>query len=299
MTKNCVFTHSDLDGAVTYLVLKWFYPNTNFELNIIRSAFDFRETYLSWCLNHNTSNYENIFILDLDVSGNEDLLDKPNVFIVDHHETHTSTKYTTAKAFVKKYSSACKLLYRVLSAKFPKISLTDQQKLLIGIADDYDSYSLKSPLSKPLNTLFWNLNNNFSTFCTQFYNGFNKFTPEQLSIIKIHKISYEKYKQNIKDICIGTLKFKEQEYSICSFFADKYINDLADDFFETQQTDAIIIVNLNSKKIYMRRNRNAKQGIHIGEICEKWGGGGHEGAGGGPLTADFLELSKTFKCKSL
>ena len=100
-TKHCVFTHHDLDGAVTYLVLKWFYPNTDFEINIIRNVFEFRENYLNWCLKHKPTDYDQIFILDLDVSGNEDLIDKDNFFIVDHHETHEKAIYKHAKAFVK------------------------------------------------------------------------------------------------------------------------------------------------------------------------------------------------------
>lgn len=299
MTKSCVFTHCDLDGATVYLVLKWFYPNTDFEVNVVRSAFNFREQFLSWCVTHKLTDYETVFILDLDIGGNEDLVDKENVFIVDHHETHTKIKYNKAKAFVKKYSSACKLLYKILSTRFPHVKITENQKMLIALTDDYDSYTLKSPLSKPLNTLYWNLTDSFNTFCKQFAKGFTRFTSEQVSILKIHAVNYNKYKSNIKEIYSGEIQWKDKTYTVCSFFADKHINDLADDFFKLKSTDVIIIANLESKKLYIRRNRNVDQDLHIGELCEKWGGGGHEGAGGCPLTEDFLALSKTFKMEPI
>jgi hypothetical protein len=247
-TKHCVFTHFDLDGAVTYLVLKWFYPHIEFDVITVRNVFEFREQYLAWCLNNKPTDYEQIFILDLDVSGNEDLIDKPNFFIVDHHETHLKSNYKVAKAYIKKYSSAAKLLYKILQTKFPSTDISKPKKILIGLADDYDSYTLKNPLSKLLNILFWNYNNSFTTFCEQFAHGMKGFTPEQMSIIKFYSHSFKKYKENIKEIYLGTLTFKNKQYSVCSFLADKYINDLSDEFFKLENTDIIIMMKPTLKK---------------------------------------------------
>lgn len=299
MTKKCIFTHQDLDGAVCSLVLRWFYTTQQFEIYTIRNAHDFRDNFLSWSLHHDISAYDQIFILDLDLSGCQDLVDKPNFFIVDHHETHEKVIYKNAKAFVKKFSSGSKLLYKILCTKFSSIQLTHAQKLLIGIADDYDSYTLKSPFSKPMNTLFWNLNDNFNTFCKQFYQGFTGFSSQQLSIIKFYNAEFEKYKQSILEVYKGNLEFLNKQYTLCCFFADKFINDLSDSFFDTQEVDAIIMVNTKSNKVYVRKNRNSKTDLHVGKLCERWGGGGHEGAGGAPITEDFLNLTKTLIMKKL
>lgn len=297
--KYCVFTHQDLDGVVTYLVLTWFYPNTVFELVPIKSAYDFRQVYLNWCLNHKPDEYENIFILDLDVGGNEDLIDRKNFFIVDHHLTHENTKYQTAKAFVKKYSSACKLLWKVLSAKFPNIELTVEQKKLIALTDDYDSYSHKIPISKKLNILYWNLSDNFNSFAKQFSKGFFGFTTQHQTLIKIYNQGLHEYYNNIKEIFHGQFNWNNKQYSCVSFFADKYINDLADMMFESQKCDLIFMCNLKSNKVYVRKSRSTNSDINVGRICEQWGGGGHEGAGGAPITQSFLEFSKTLQSKSI
>lgn len=300
-TKNCVFTHHDLDGVVSYLVLSWFYPNLKFECFTIRNVFDFRKEYLNWCLKNSPKDYEHIFILDLDVSGCEDLLDQPNFFIFDHHDTHLKAVYNNAKAFVKKYSSACKLMYKILSMKFPDKKLTEAQKLLIGFTDDFDSYTLKYPVSKQLNTLFWNYTpNNFQTFFDNFKNGFHGFNIQQQSIIKLYETELKAYYKNIKEVYYGEYTWNNKKYSACAIFASKHINDLADLLFESQKCDIIFMYNKKSNKIYVRRNRtNNGSDLHIGKICEQWGGGGHEGAGGGPAHPEFLEFSKTLKCKAL
>ncbi len=295
--KTCIFTHQDLDGVVSYLVMTWFYPNIEFELVVVKNAYDFRQTYLNWCINHKPGDYDKIFVIDLDISGSEDLIDRENFIIVDHHLTHEKVVYTQAKSFVKKYSSACKLLFKVLSTKFPNVQLSNQQKTLIALADDYDSYTLKSPLSKQLNIVYWNLTDNFNTFCKLFKNGFFGFTIQQLSMIKIYKDALNTYYSNISEMYAGDLIIEGKIYSVCSIFADKYINDLADLLFESNNTDIVIMYNLGSNKVYVRRSKQCD--INIGKLCESWGGGGHEAAGGAPVSTEFIELSKGLKPKSL
>lgn len=299
MTKACVFTHHDLDGAVAYLTLKWFLPQVNLEVITVKNVFDFRDIFLKWSLNNQIKDYTRIFVLDLDVSGCEDLTDRSNFFIVDHHETHKKTTYKNARAFVTKYSSASKLLYKILSKKYPDRKITNNQKYLISLADDYDSYTLKSPLSKLLNVLFWNLTNNFFTFCSQFQYGMKGFTKEQASIIKLYYKDFKKYQQGITEIYIGETQVEGEQVSICALIANKYINDLADLFFEKEGCDLIIIYNNVSNKVYVRKNRESKKNIHVGRMCEQWGGGGHEGAGGAPAAEGFVDLSKSLSPKAL
>lgn len=295
--KTCIFTHLDLDGVVSYLTITWFYPNIPFEIVPVRSAYEFRQIYLNWCLNHKPDEYERIYILDLDVSGNEDLVDNSNFIIIDHHSTHEKTEYKHAKAFVKKYTSACKLIYKILSAKFPSTQLTPQQKTLIALTDDYDSYTLKSPLSKNLNTVYWSLTDNFNTFCKIFKRGFFGFSIQQQSMIKIYQDSLNTYYNNINEIYVGEICIDDKSYKVCSLLADKYINDLSDIFFISEQADVVILYNHKLNKVYIRRNKSCD--LNVGKLCESWGGGGHEAAGGCPASEGFIEMSKSLKAKPL
>src|SRR4051794_27409635 len=107
-----VFSHLDLDGVVSYMILKWFFkksiPAT------FTTANRFREDYEKFISNGKFDKVDKVFILDLDVSNCAELVDNEKVSIYDHHSTN-SVKYTKAKGGVKNCSSAAKLLFQVFS----------------------------------------------------------------------------------------------------------------------------------------------------------------------------------------
>ena len=108
-----VFTDCDLDGATSLLTLEWLLKANRLSY-ISTRVNDFRSTFLRWLETHNLKKYEKIFILDLDVSQDcLDLVDRENVVIIDHHDTHyqNKDKYKNATVVIELCSSCAKLVY--------------------------------------------------------------------------------------------------------------------------------------------------------------------------------------------
>ena len=288
--KIFVWTHADLDGLVSCLVVKWAHPNHDFEYLPV-SGFGIREDVTKWMLKHNFSDYERVFVVDLDVSENADLFDKPNVFIVDHHKSHVENgKYKQAVAIIKEYPSACLLLYKVFK-KLYDIKLSKQQKTLILLGNDYDSYTLAIPESKMLNTIFWETQKNFETLTKFFDNGFQGFTKQQLAICEIHKRELQQAIEKLKLFENKSLKISKKSVHVIATFASTYINEIADYILETFNPDIALIVNLSSKHVSFRRNKKSDVKLH--KLAEKIAdGGGHEYSAGGFTTDTFIEFTK-------
>ena len=120
--KNFCFTHYDLDGAVSYLMLRWAYGGSIPYKTT--TAARFREDFTQWLVSNNINDYDNIFILDLDVADSQDLIDRNNVFIIDHHLSHEQkADYKKATAVVKVYDSAAKLSYKVFEKLYDENSI--------------------------------------------------------------------------------------------------------------------------------------------------------------------------------
>ena len=58
--KIMVWTHWDLDGAVSYLVIKWAFPDYIIDY-ASTSVEKFREHYIQWLSTHNEEDYEILF----------------------------------------------------------------------------------------------------------------------------------------------------------------------------------------------------------------------------------------------
>lgn len=282
------FVHYDLDGVITALVTKWAHPDYEISFKPI-AAYDFRSELTKWLLHDSFSNYDKVFILDLDVIDNSDLVDKENVMIIDHHRKEfDKKKFKKAIVVEKEYSSACKLAYKVFQ-KLYNIQLTPEQKFLILLGDDYDSYKLDLPLSRVLNAIFWGTDKSFISFLSYFEKGFNGLTEQQEAIYNLHIME-------VREILEKSLFFKGEygSYQLVSTTADKHINDIAEHIIKKFKPDVAIVVNLKSDHISFRRRYDSK--VDVSKIAEILGdGGGHEYSAGGVITKQFLEFTKTLE----
>jgi oligoribonuclease NrnB/cAMP/cGMP phosphodiesterase (DHH superfamily) len=285
-----VWTHHDLDGLVSYLAIKWAFPDSNITYQTT-GVFNFRENVTNWLLYNSFSDFDEVYIVDLDISEHSDLVDKENVFILDHHYTHEQNEeYQFATAVVTDYSSAAKLIYRTFR-KWHDTQFTREQTTLILLADDYDSYNKETEDSTILNTVFWSTQNNFATLADYFKDGFSGFTEQQLNLYRIYNEEVEKTKANLQYFEHKKLQIGEEKYHIISTFATKYINDIADHLFENYDPDIAIVVNMNSNHVSFRANKDCK--LNVGKLAEVLtDGGGHDYAAGGQITKRFLEFTK-------
>lgn len=292
MDRCIVFTDFDLDGAGSYLAYKWLTNDKNAEVIPLKVS-NLREKLLSWLGNNSFENYDKIYFFDLDTTTIGDLIDKPNVYIFDHHETHTY-EYKQANTEIVVTTSCTKLILNKLNKNKSKLSV--EQLRLLSYIDDYDSYTLKFKESYQLNILFWYYNSNrLQFFAERFENGFNGFTNQENNLINSYNRKFEDYSKKLK-LYSATIPIKDKEYKFISTFADKYINDVAHYILQNNKDicDVLLLINANNKRVYLRNQKDCD--LNLGAFAEKLcDGGGHRYAAGGKLTDSIKTLSKEFQ----
>ena len=201
-----VFTHKDLDGAVSLLTFIWSHPDTSIFFNELTNL----ETSKIKDFVNKTINCKNIYVFDLALREEFlPTLDTSCVTFVDHHERSIPhiQSFKNAKILHKVYSSNS-LLIKKLFVDFNKIELSDKQKKLIVLTDDFDSEKCEFEESLDLNILFWTkYKNNFSGFIEFFKNGYVKPTQEEQKHINFEKLNAKKQSENLQKY-IGTLNIK-------------------------------------------------------------------------------------------
>ena len=226
--RNFIFTDIDLDGAMSYLLFEWY--NKKRIPYIATRVTDFRASFSGWLKHHKLTDYDTVYILDLDVSNEcQELVDKPNIVIVDHHESHVQNKhkYKKAKTFISTDTSCARLLYKLLYSKSDE-PLSDEYKKLVLLVDDYDSYSLKVPNSHELNTIFWNYQGDkVKKFVEDFGSGFHEFADIGMVVnMDSKKVSFRKDKQCPVDLSLLAKTIADgggHKYAAGGKVSDKFI----------------------------------------------------------------------------
>lgn len=285
-----VYTHKDLDGAVSLLTLLWALPDSyikwksfnNLEIDNIKK--DFEESNKP-C---------KTFILDLALR--EEFipsLDDSHITFIDHHETSESfiPRFKKAKIIHKNLTSNALLMAQLFKGdKFPQ--RTSAQKMMIALADDYDCYRLQIPESYDLNLIFWSeYKNNFTKFIKDYYEGFKPFTEQQKKAISF-------LKQEAKDeaaklpIFTGMVNFGNKKKRVVAAMGEKFTSGVLDILAQIHKPDILFFINSKTEKICIRQH-TFEDPIDVGAFAEKiCEGGGHLHAGGGKITPLFLEVTK-------
>lgn len=288
-----IFTHKDLDGAVSLLTFIWSRPNANISYEEITNLeIDKIKNFVN-----RTINPKNIVILDLPLR--EEFLpdlDKDFITIIDHHERSLSLvdKFKESKILHKEFTSNALLLRKIFQDKFP--NLTDNQKKLILYTDDYDCFNLKYPESYDLNIIFWNqFRNNFNGFINYYYDGFIPFTEEQKKIIKETKGRAKSVADSLK--CFSSnIAIDDSNRSIVAVMHDKS-DVLAMDYLNNKhKPDLFMFINTKTEKITLKQKKNQESYFDLNKFTEKYcDGSGNNFSATGKITPLFMELTKNFK----
>ena len=293
--KNYVFTDCDLDGVGSYLVSKWLINDLPYKVS---SHNNFRNDFLTWVGNNKLSDYDTIYIFDINVSNHSDILDHDNVVIIDHHNGKDGyVNFVKAKLILDQdYSSTTKLVLKTFLQQDKSLTskLTPSKAKLITLIDDYDSYVLKHPESIGLNTVLWSYTGDrIDKFITEFDNGFTTFSNYQLNMISIAKKKINEA-VNTSDVFTVTLPVDGKNRKIISIQCDHNINEVASSLISLYNADICLVVNLKSKGVSLRKS--TKCHVNLSKLAEKiCDGGGHYDSAGGTITDKFLMLSKMFK----
>ena len=283
-----VWTDNDLDGAGSALVIKWLYNSKakTFLINeVSESTLSGKFKGALGTLDH----YDKVFILDLDLPIEViEVVDKKNVVVIDHHATHVKNShlYKNAKTVIQEYSSCTRLIYEKFKTA---LTLSEEQKQLINNIDDYDCYNIKNVDSLKLNAIHRNLNNpKAEKFIDSFFKGFREYTVLEKNSIKLY---FKKFKEQIQNAQV--FKGKIKNYNVVATFCDYAINEVAHFLIKKHNAEIGIVVNTKAKTVSFRRRKGCDVDVSIlaKNLCN---GGGYAAAGGGPLTKQFANLTKTF-----
>jgi len=289
--KFFVWSDFDLDGTGSILFLKWVYPDATIVFKNTKVN-AFRDEFTTWLKSDSFGNYDKVFFLDLDVSKNADLVDNEKSIVIDHHLSHVENKtvYKKSKTVIEECTSCMLLMYKTFKSR---VNLTDPQKLLVLMIDDFDSYKLAIKESILLNYLFTDMQRGeYATkvdrFLAEFKDGFTKFTPMQVNIIKFY---YNRVQKAIEtaEYFQGVVRIQGKERKIMSVITDTAINDVCE-YILNKGNDIAIAFNPKTQSISFRTKQ---QDIDVSKVAEKLcGGGGHRYAAGGKLTDNFVEFTK-------
>lgn len=281
-----IFFHGDLDGIVSYLLFCWLL-NKKLD-NVPTTPKTLQEDYENW-LNKNPD--KKAYFLDLDVTKIAEHIDKEGNVIFDHHKTNIY-KFQKAKSKVTEETSCAKLIYDSLFKG--KMELEPNKKLLVALANDWDSNKKQNALSEQLNIVFHNTRNKYVSFIEDYYNGFVPFDKFKQNIILLYKKHCAEYLETLEPY-FGTFNFEGVDAKVSAVFCDKYIAECCDFLFEKYDVDVAIAVMLDKERIAVRRNTKNTT-IDVSKFVQKIAsGGGHEAAAGGNLTEEFINFTKLLK----
>ena len=284
-----IITDADLDGAGSYLCLKKAYEGKDISYTVTTE-----KKFLSDLSFFNFSKYDLVIISDLNLKLESiKLCDYKNVIVIDHHKEHIEliNDYKNAKPIIKDYPSCTKLIYDTfkLENKFNK-----NQKLLIKLIDDYDSYTLNLPFSLPLNQVFWTYTGDrIKKFEDDFKGGFFGFNTFHKNALKIVQNKINNFFKE-ETIYGGNLKIGNNNFKVAGVFVTFSPNEIAERIINEYKVDFVIQINLKGESVYMRRSKECT--LNMGKLADKlMDGGGHEDASGGTLNDTIINITKLLK----
>ena len=289
MPKIHIITDADLDGAGSYLCLKQAYKDTTLTYSVTTE-----KKFINDIAYFKFEDYDLVIISDLNLKESEiRLCDLKNVIVIDHHAEHIEfiNNYKNAKPIIKDYPSCTKLIYDTFKLEN---KLNKNQKLLVKLIDDYDSYTLSLPFSKPLNQVFWSYTGDrVSKFENDFKDGFFGFNQFHKNALKIIENKIDRFFKE-ETIHGGNIKIGSNNYNVAGVVVTFSPNEIAETIIEKYKVDFVIMVNLTGKSVYIRRSKNCT--LNMGKLAAKiMDGGGHEDAAGGNLNESIINITKLLK----
>jgi hypothetical protein len=287
-----IFTHNDLDGAISLLTFLWAKKDSTVtyqaenNLTIEKSAKNFIA---------NAHNPPSVVFLDISLKDwFLPELDQDFVTVIDHHKRSEELipKIKRAKIIHKHFSSNALFLYKTLEKS---LQLTPEQKKLILFADDFDSDSHKFEQAYDLNLIFWSeYKDRFSDFIKDYFNGWKPFTDAQKERIKKIKdiINMEISKLSL---FYGELTIQGKKKTVYAASGEKTDFIIVNELSKRNKSDLFFFINTKSQRVSLKQN-TFEDPILLDVFAEKYcEGGGNDKACGGNLTDIFMQICKNFK----
>lgn len=282
-----IIANSSLDGVTSCLILKWLQPNVEGTYNFATHK-NFRSQFNQWVNQNDITQFDKVFVLGFDVTGNIDILNHANIVVFDHH-----IEQTELKGAQKVYSSTARLVYDTFKNKSEK-TLTNPQRLLVGLVDDYISFKLRDKRSHALAMLFDGYGRDkHKKFVERFIKGFSGFSSSDKQILKLKIEKYKALKSELKLFeCVDDVAGKE--IKMISTYVDFNLNDvtifLQKNFDHTVQ----VLINKDIQRVYFRRSADCKTSMITVAKQLTDDAVGYHYAASGSITPTFIECLNNF-----
>jgi hypothetical protein len=283
-----VFTHKDLDGAISLLTFLWSHPNDTITYQEI-SNLDIKNVkdYVNKTINPPKTLLLNLYLREEFLPD----LDQENIVIIDHHTNSKKyiEKFQKSKILHQPYNSGSMFIRKLFQNN---CDISDDQKKLILLADDFESKKYQFKDSYDLNIIFWTeFKNDFSRFISNYKNGFKSFSKHQIEIIENAK--KDANQKLLETKCyFGQILIEGQPKKVLAAMTNKFNSIVIDKLIQKHKPDLLFYINTQTEYVSIRQPKQSDM-IDLLRFSEKYcDGSGHAYAAGGKITPLFMELTK-------
>lgn len=293
-----LFTHNDLDGYASYVILRCYFPKEDiFVEYCTHENIDFRIQHYMDTIREKV---DYVFITDIAMKDSKIadkvetcnlLFNDVTVKLLDHHEDALYLNdYSFADVEIERDGElicGSMLFYKYLidELHYPRNEILEQW---LKWVNDYDTWLWEDKyhyeLPKHWNELFFFYErNNFVELVLR------KIKNKDLNFSKTEKmwldLEHSKQKSYAKSRVKTAIQKEILGYKCVITFGEQYINELATALYEAFPDSEIQIIITGRNISY--RSRNKELGIDLNEFCSHFGGGGHKQAAGSPITNEI------------
>lgn len=302
-----LFTHKDLDGEGCAILLGLEYGINNLEIERC-SVYEVDEKVKDFIESEEfkTNNYSKVYITDISLKDKEiiELIDKEynSLFVlIDHHSTALWLNEFDWCDIRLTHDNGLKACGTSLIAEYiqnsMEVNYQDNLKQLIEHIRAYDTWDWTRNGNETANDL--NLLYRIKGY-KYFYKKYTQdviyiaysyslFNTSDLEVIVNEKEKCSKYIENrLKNVRYVTI----QDMRAGVIFAEEYINDLAQEMYNTLDIDIAIVIDMGKERMSFR----CKKDVPMLEYVQSIGGGGHPKSCGAPVNKVLIDdfISKIF-----
>ena len=274
-------THSDLDGAISAILVNEYANQKNISCNIIKARYDTIDEIFSY--NYKKDDY--IIITDISLKNEPEWISSVNnVLLIDHHSGVERSKIKDKNKIIdsSEGTSACKLVYNYFTSKVDVPIFNEDFKRLMIFGHDYDSWTHEYKSSKSLNYLYYFYH--FERFVDRFKFGFKNFTKDEILFLKCKN-------NEIKNI-LTNMDYSVINDDVAFIIENDNLNEIAEELYMNRGFKYVFMYSPKRKVLSLRSHKDAI--IHCGEFLQVFGGGGHRCSGGISVSGD-AQISEVLK----
>lgn len=305
------FSHTDLDGVGSYIVLRAALPANKHEVSITYCDYGkIDEKVINFTKSEDFNSYDYIIITDISVNQDTaNILDEvhkseegPSIQLLDHHGTaewlnQYEWAHVEQKLIIPGHkSSGTSLVVDFLYSKAQEFDaqITCGVRHFAEMVRRYDTWEWSTIyneiLPKELNDfLYMTSREEFATAMLEIVPS-NKLGEEVYFDTRARALLDQKQKEieaYIKKKAKQLIKTDYKEGAVAGVvFADQHVSELGNELCkQNEDIDFVIMIDMGERKLSFR---TAKDEVNVSEIAKTYGGGGHPKSSGAQFSEEDI-----------